>query len=851
MLAPYPVRLRSSSNPPCPRPLNVETTTRPTNQHKDTPHTTTATSPRSPKFKVNPLAAFASPTSSQTSRRFFRIRRPSSSTPAPPRPSRNPARQRPQSSSGVPLDSEKLHFFSPQQSIPPPVHYVKIPLEGAGSITFPMPPSDAGILRRRSRRKPPLTVTTSISTPESTEPGFQFSTADRTILEELKSKMKARDSQFQLRCGKKHHIYPASEVPYPINYERDVLDNDIWETRWNQQVCGSVTWHDFEEPPSRVLDLGCGVGTWILDCARLWKDTHFVGLDIVPIQPDLQQVGSSQLASRVTWVQANFLEGLPFQDEEFDYVHIKRIARGVPEDKWDALLEEISRVMKPSGRIEIIEEDLYLPGRLRDSQDSLPPRTYSPPPSIVRPRAPTPASSFRPMSINLGRLSDVAPRPSVPLRRSTEPLPALLSRRPTDDAELALDIAPIKTETSTKPRLYGDFKPPVNPRDHSLLDFIYTEMHSARFVNMQPLSLLANSFSIYFKDVRTHPPLIASFPPRPSQLNRSPSTPATPSLESDADSDTEYGSPPSSKCLSRSSSVRRGPNSPVELLSLNNLLENSNPFVTLDESRYNAFSPSTRSAFGPILSRRPSRLAKEPSVIQEQQFPRRIPSSTDMKINRLPNKKLDIHVGSLNLHLSLRVHEVLACSEAMWDYVLDYQRKHRKQTRSNDPSKLRKKPQEQRAAEPFHTTLMKMTRWKFNTMLEWFEFDMRDHIGLAPAVRTQLGWAMPVPMNTRDKSSRHEFDKLCREWAQYQNDPVAYFASLQPPASDNGGISSSDDDVIARTLGIHGGRSSNERERTKRSRGSSTTEQRVDWEPEVPPTERLSRTLRVLVAWKA
>jgi len=32
--------------------------------------------------------------------------------------------------------------------------------------------------------------------------------------------------------------------------------------------------------------------------------TH-IGLDIVPLHPDLQNVGSSDLASRITWVQHN------------------------------------------------------------------------------------------------------------------------------------------------------------------------------------------------------------------------------------------------------------------------------------------------------------------------------------------------------------------------------------------------------------------------------------------------------------------------------------------------------------------------------------------------------------------
>ncbi|KIY46746.1 hypothetical protein FISHEDRAFT_46685, partial [Fistulina hepatica ATCC 64428] len=78
-------------------------------------------------------------------------------------------------------------------------------------------------------------------------------------------------------------------------------------------------------------------------------------LDVVPLHPDLQQIGSSDLAERINWVQANFLEGLPFPNGEFDFVHIKRIAMGVPEDKWDFLFEEITRVMKPGAAFEVRE----------------------------------------------------------------------------------------------------------------------------------------------------------------------------------------------------------------------------------------------------------------------------------------------------------------------------------------------------------------------------------------------------------------------------------------------------------------------------------------------------------------
>ncbi|KAL4080916.1 hypothetical protein J3A83DRAFT_4068015, partial [Scleroderma citrinum] len=74
-------------------------------------------------------------------------------------------------------------------------------------------------------------------------------------------------------------------------------------------------------------------------------------LDIVPLQPDLTRLPGN-LSKRITWIRANFLERLPFPNDEFDFVHIKRISRGVPEDMWDGLFEEITRIMKPGAALE-------------------------------------------------------------------------------------------------------------------------------------------------------------------------------------------------------------------------------------------------------------------------------------------------------------------------------------------------------------------------------------------------------------------------------------------------------------------------------------------------------------------
>lgn len=39
--------------------------------------------------------------------------------------------------------------------------------------------------------------------------------------------MKARDDQFVLKNGKKHHPYPPKEVPYPRSYERQAIDRCV------------------------------------------------------------------------------------------------------------------------------------------------------------------------------------------------------------------------------------------------------------------------------------------------------------------------------------------------------------------------------------------------------------------------------------------------------------------------------------------------------------------------------------------------------------------------------------------------------------------------------------------------
>ncbi|KAH8104809.1 hypothetical protein BXZ70DRAFT_618872 [Cristinia sonorae] len=846
MLAPQPTRLRSYSSPPLPRP---ETSSLPPARDHYAPSPSSfrplrapvpvRSAPTSPKYredppsaqpKVKPLPLFPSPAPSQP-RKFFRLKRPSSSSaalqssydsdrevlgpslsskrdapsPIPPRPPRNPARgilsRRPQSSGGVSSSP-----ISAKKPAPPPQSRSHMrSLVPVGSLAFPLSvtPDSYGVQRRNSKRALPPPVQPTIREDPPPHPGLQFSTADRTILEELKQKILAKDAQFQIRNRKKHHPYATVEVPYPTCYDRRVVDNDIWETKSFQEACGSVTWHAFEEPPLRVLDLGCGVGTWILDSARIWKDTSFVGLDIVPLHPDLQLVGSSQLASRITWVQGNFLEPLPFQDEEFDYVHIKRIARGVPEDKWDVLFEEISRVLKPGGALEIIEEDLYFPGSLR-KPSTFHSSPYAPSPSPEprtgdRPRAPTPLSSFYTLAKNGSAVSTngafgYPARPPLPSRSHTEPLVPLLSRSPTDatDATVVVvpDFQPV-ARTSDQSSQSSLTQAPVNPRDHSVLEFIYEQMHSARFINLEPLSLLANAMTLYFKDMRTHPPIIASFPPIPADDSHSDRSRLSSNSSGMREPSLSQRSPRSSTGSDPHSQSHHQPEKRPSVTA-HALRTGSSVFLTLDDSRLDAFSPNPHAPFPAHHPKPPPRSKLRAQVTDSplsdellrlpgtQDRPSAFPKlsqQSQRKLSRLPNPKFEFDLGLLNLHLLLRVEEILGCAEAMWDFVLDYQQLHgpRRLSFTRPMTKPRQlvhtKISRLRAEESMHQTLLNLTRQGFDTLLSRFDFDMKDSTGLGSAVGSRLNW-MASPAEPSD--ARLEYDSFCSEYARYQLDPIGY-----------------------------------------------------------------------------
>lgn len=112
------------------------------------------------------------------------------------------------------------------------------------------------------------------------------------------------------------------------------------------------------QPPTNVLDVGTGTGRWAMEMASLFPSANVIGLDVVPPPADETASlgnGLDRRPNNYVYVQGNVLDGLPFPDATFDFVHQRLLVAAIPEDRWQGVVNELFRVTKPGGWIELLE----------------------------------------------------------------------------------------------------------------------------------------------------------------------------------------------------------------------------------------------------------------------------------------------------------------------------------------------------------------------------------------------------------------------------------------------------------------------------------------------------------------
>ncbi|KAG9285200.1 hypothetical protein G9A89_004415 [Geosiphon pyriformis] len=170
-----------------------------------------------------------------------------------------------------------------------------------------------------------------------------------------KRKDKPREP-FRAVNGRLFNNVPDSLYPLPsdeLECDRLAIQHFLFRHLWQGNFSSPI------EPKlregARVLDVGCGPGTWLLDMASQYDKTEFYGIDIVPIFP------SEIKPFNTHFERADILRGLPFPNGHFDFVRASLLNLAFTERDWqEQVIPELIRVTKIGGWIEIEETDMKI-----------------------------------------------------------------------------------------------------------------------------------------------------------------------------------------------------------------------------------------------------------------------------------------------------------------------------------------------------------------------------------------------------------------------------------------------------------------------------------------------------------
>jgi SAM-dependent methyltransferase len=100
-----------------------------------------------------------------------------------------------------------------------------------------------------------------------------------------------------------------------------------------------------------ILDIGSGTGRWVKEMSEYAPYITVHGFDL--------DLSTLPLPTNCSFTRGNILNGLPYSNDSFDFVHQRLLVLGLPFHTWPGVVQEIVRVTRQGSWVELVECDLH------------------------------------------------------------------------------------------------------------------------------------------------------------------------------------------------------------------------------------------------------------------------------------------------------------------------------------------------------------------------------------------------------------------------------------------------------------------------------------------------------------
>ncbi|KAI8137619.1 S-adenosyl-L-methionine-dependent methyltransferase [Fennellomyces sp. T-0311] len=113
------------------------------------------------------------------------------------------------------------------------------------------------------------------------------------------------------------------------------------------------TWAPIDSTPDKtIVDIGTGNGIWALEMASQYTQSQVIGLDI-RLPPEQSMASMKNLR----FIRTDIHDKWPLADVSVDFIFQRNMSLHVKREQWATLFQEMYRVLKPGGYLELVEPD--------------------------------------------------------------------------------------------------------------------------------------------------------------------------------------------------------------------------------------------------------------------------------------------------------------------------------------------------------------------------------------------------------------------------------------------------------------------------------------------------------------